>query len=102
MSQSPFQSIIFDQDIQVEIIKDPIKEYSIIIVLLDSLDKNLGNIVLSESEIKVLKEFISISPTYLNDINKCILEIIKDGKIDVLDIPSLIKILKDIYNRKIQ
>jgi len=97
MSSSSFPSIIFDQDIQVDLIKEPIKEDTIITLLLDSLDKNLGNIVLSESEINVLKEFISISPIYLNDINKCILEIIKDGKIDALDIPSLIKILKDIY-----
>ena len=59
--------------------------------------KNLVSITLSESEINILKELISKSPTSLDDINNCILEIIKDGKIDVMDIPPLIKIIKHIY-----
>jgi hypothetical protein len=59
--------------------------------------KNLASITLSESEINILKELISKSPSSLDNINNCILEIIKDGKIDVMDIPPLIKIIKDIY-----
>jgi hypothetical protein len=60
-------------------------------------NKILTNIILDKNEISILKELISLSPDSLNDINKCILEIIKDGKIDALDIPSFIKIVKDIY-----
>ena len=67
------------------------------IILLDSLEKNLGNISLSPTEINMLKEFLSISPSSVEDINKCILEIIKDGKIDAMDIPSFLTIVKDIY-----
>lgn len=60
-------------------------------------NKILTNIILNETELSILKELISLSPDSLNDINKCILEIIKDGKIDALDIPSFLKIVKDIY-----
>lgn len=67
------------------------------LLLNTDVTKNLASITLSESEINILKEFISKNPTSLDDINNCILEIIKDGKIDVLDIPPLIKIVKEIY-----
>lgn len=67
------------------------------LLLNTDITKNLANITLSEKEINILKEFISQSPSYLDDINNCILEIIKDGKIDVMDIPPLIKIIKNIY-----
>jgi|Laugresbdmm110sn_2_1035109.scaffolds.fasta_scaffold17357_1 hypothetical protein len=56
-----------------------------------------SSIVLTDNEISILKQIISINPTFLNDINACVLEIIKDGKIDTMDIPPLIQIIKNLY-----
>ena len=86
MSTLTSTSIINDEQVEilVEVIEsvkepepEPVKEPEpvsdlIITLLLDSFDKNLGSIVLSVSEKNILKEFISINPTSLNDINKCI------------------------------
>lgn len=72
---------------------------SLLILLLDTNSKNIAStmVQLSDSDLSILKELISISPSSFNDINDCILLIIKDGKIDVKDIPPLIKIIKEIY-----
>lgn len=73
-------------------------EKSLFAEILDlETNKNLIKKPLTEKEKSILKELISFCPDSLNDINKCILEIIKDGKIDALDIPSFIYIVKTIY-----
>jgi len=83
---------IFVEDKQVDLSESLLK-----LLINTDVAKNLANITLSESEINILKELISKSPSSLDNINNCILEIIKDGKIDVMDIPPLIQIIKDIY-----
>jgi hypothetical protein len=72
---------------------------SLLVLLIENSNKNIGSpmVQLSDSDLNILKELISVSPSSFNDINDCILLIIKDGKIDVKDIPPLIKIIKDIY-----
>jgi hypothetical protein len=61
------------------------------------LNTNLTCISLTDNEINILKQLISISPGSITTIHDCSLEIIKDGKIDARDIPPLLKIVKDIY-----
>ena len=96
VSESNNDNVINENVINENVIVNESKN-NLTIILLDSLEKNLGNISLSPTEINMLKEFLSISPSSVEDINKCILEIIKDGKIDAMDIPSFLTIVKDIY-----
>jgi hypothetical protein len=71
----------------------------IVLIANSTIGESLGTITitLTPDEINILKQIISVSPDRLNDINNCVLEIIKDGKMDVMDIPPLIKIIEDIY-----
>jgi hypothetical protein len=81
----------------VEQVNENFSQNLLNLIINNDKTKNLVDIPLSESEINILKEIISKSPSCLDDINKCILEIIKDGKIDVMDIPPFITIIKNIY-----
>lgn len=60
-------------------------------------NKQISSIQLSEKEISIIKLLVSNTPDSLLDIKTCILEIIKDGKIDASDIPQFLKIIKDVY-----
>lgn len=101
MDSKPPSLVLLPPDIELETVQPTIQpdlSQSLLTLIADiSVSKNLASIILSETEISILKELLSISPSSLDEINTCILEIIKDGKIDVLDIPPLIKIIKNIY-----
>jgi len=45
----------------------------------------------------VLKNMISLTPNTLNDIEKAVTEIVKDNKIDSVDIPNLIVVIQRVY-----
>lgn len=45
----------------------------------------------------VIKNIISLSPDTLTDIEKAMIETIKDGKIDTKDIPNIIVVIQRIY-----
>jgi len=55
------------------------------------------NITLTENQISILNFVVKNSPSALDDVSCSILEIIKDSKIDLSDIPSFIKIVKVVY-----
>ena len=59
--------------------------------------KNDFNIVLSKTTIDTLCKIINLKPTFLNDIEEILLEVIKDGKIDSKDLPELISIIQKLY-----
>ena len=59
--------------------------------------KNDFNIVLSKTTIDTLCKIINLKPTFLNDIEEILLEVIKDGKIDSKDFPELISIIQKLY-----
>ena len=61
------------------------------------LNKVTSSIQLSEKEISIIRLLVSNTPDTLLNIKTCILEIIKDGKIDASDIPQFITIIKDVY-----
>ena len=53
--------------------------------------------ILNKEYIDILNSLVSISPNLLNDIEKAMFEIMKDGKIDSNDIPFLITIIQKLY-----
>jgi hypothetical protein len=89
-----------------EEIKEKIKE-KINEVITIQVPKNLVELVkeeikqkthiLNKEYIDILNSLVSISPNLLNDIEKAMFEIMKDGKIDSNDIPYLITIIQKLY-----
>jgi len=87
-------------------IKEEIKE-KINEVIAIQIPKNLVDLVkeeikqkthiLNKEYIDILNSLVSISPNLLNDIEKAMFEIMKDGKIDSNDIPFLITIIQKLY-----
>ena len=87
-------------------IKEQIKE-KIDEVITIQIPKNLVDLVkeeikqkthiLNKEYIDILNSLVSISPNLLNDIEKAMFEIMKDGKIDSNDIPFLITIIQKLY-----
>ena len=75
------------------------EEKDIVIELLDILvtNKNVSSIQLTKKQIDVLNIIIANSPSLIKDINTGIISIIKDGRIDALDIPQLIILIKEFY-----
>jgi hypothetical protein len=59
--------------------------------------KNKLYIALTPEVISVIKNIVSLAPNTLTDIEKAMLEVIKDGNIDSKDIPNLIIIVQKLY-----
>jgi len=67
-------------------------------LFLDFIKKsNDSKIVLSKEYIDILKKIINVTPTFLDDIEKSLLEVVKDGKIDSNDVPHLILLIQKLY-----
>jgi hypothetical protein len=89
-----------------EEIKEKIKE-KIDEVITIQVPKNLVELVkeeikqkthiLNKEYIDILNSLVNVSPNLLNDIEKAMFEIMKDGKIDSNDIPYLITIIQKLY-----
>ena len=87
-------------------IKEEIKE-KIDQVIAIQIPKNLVDLVkeeikqkthiLNKEYIDILNSLVNKSPDLLNDIEKAMFEIMKDGKIDSNDIPYLITIIQKLY-----
>jgi hypothetical protein len=60
-------------------------------------NKNISTIQLNEKEISIIQFLAKNSPDFLNGVKTCLLEIIKDGKIDSNDIPQFFILIKNIY-----
>ena len=58
---------------------------------------NNSNIVLSKESIDILNKIINLTPNFLDDVEKSLLEVIKDGKIDSNDLPHLILLIQKLY-----
>jgi len=89
-----------------EQIKEEIKEKTDEIITI-KVPKNLVDLVkeeikqktyiLNKEYIDILNSLVNTSPLLLNDIEKAMFEITKDGKIDSNDIPYLITIIQKLY-----
>lgn len=72
---------------------------------IDLVKKSLENeyttkklsIPLTPEVISIINSIITLKPNILTDIEKAIIETIKDGKIDSKDIPNLIIVMQNIY-----
>ena len=85
---------------KVDTVNENVLLKSLLVLIENStIGQSLGTVTISlkPDEINILKQIISLSPDSLSNINNGILEIIKDGRIDVMDIPPFIKIIKEIY-----
>jgi hypothetical protein len=66
-------------------------------IIVDEEEKNKYTIILNDDVINIINKIISQIPNKLNDIEKSLKEVIKDGKINVSDIPELIILVQSIY-----
>lgn len=97
---------ILDTNIIIEEIKEEIRE-KIDEVIAVQIPVNLVDLVkeeikqkthiLNKEYIDILNSLVGKSPKLLNDIEKAMFEIMKDGKIDSNDIPFLITIIQKLY-----
>lgn len=92
---------VINKEVKTESLLESLSEQLFVDIVKKSLVnediKNKITIKLSDDVIKVINNIISLSPNTLTDIEKSSIEIIKDGKIDSKDIPSLIIIVQRIY-----
>jgi len=67
-------------------------------LFLDFIKKsNDSKVVLSKESIDILNKIFSLTPNFLDDIEKSLLEVVKDGKIDSVDIPHLVLLIQKLY-----
>ena len=59
--------------------------------------RNKINIKLNKNELNILTHILKYSPDFLSEIEKVIIEIVKDNKIDSNDIPNLIILIQKLY-----
>ena len=62
-----------------------------------TLEIPFSNVTLSQSEVIILRNIISNSPQNIQDIETCILDIVKDKTIDSSDIPKIMNLFKQMY-----
>ena len=74
-----------------------LEEKSLIELLVSEEIKSKINIKLNKNEILVINNILKYSPDFLNDVEKSIIEIVKDDRIDTNDIPNLIIIIQKLY-----
>jgi len=55
-------------------------------------------IQISPQSIAILQQIVTNQPDFIQDIVKQIISIVKDGKLDASDIPSIILLIKDVVN----
>lgn len=94
--------ILPEEDVPKEDVpKEDVIEKMIIQSLVDILSKKINDenikIDLSKESIAIIDKIIKASPEFLDDIEKSMVEIIKDNKIDSNDIPNLITVIQKLY-----
>ena len=82
----------------VEPVVDPMVKLAEILLANELNKENIPNsISLTKEQLSIIKELVANSPNSLKDINEAFLSILSDGKINVIDIPQFIRIIKDVY-----
>lgn len=80
----------------IDIIIDSEKK-SLLELLVSEEIKGKIDIKLNNNDLTVITNILKYSPEFLNDIEKAIIEIIKDNRIDSNDIPNFIIIIQKLY-----
>ena len=65
--------------------------------VLKSEVKNNTGITLTSEATSIILKLLEASPTYFNDIEKTLVEIIKDNKINTNDIPNVVILIQKLY-----
>ncbi len=81
---------------EVENISKTLSELFLDIIKTGNLNKDI-KIVLSKEATDILVKIIGIKPTFIDDVEKSLLEVVKDGKIDSNDLPHLILLIQKLY-----
>lgn len=94
-------SEVINKEEKTESLLENLSEQIFVDIVKKSLEnediKNKITIKLNVDVIKIINNIITLSPNTLTDIEKAIVEIVKDGKIDSKDIPNLIVVIQRIY-----
>jgi len=101
-------NVVIDEDIRLvtqdvsKTVTEEIKLPEVILkklsdVFLDFIKKNNDYKVGLSEYIDILNKIINVTPNFLYDIEKSLLEVVKDGKIDSKDIPHLILLIQKLY-----
>jgi uncharacterized protein YpuA (DUF1002 family) len=90
------------EDVNVEDVVIPSLEMLSLVDLLVKIntsdeEKKIFRIDLDKDSINVLTKLLSESPEFFGDIEKILVEIVKDNKIDLNDIPIIIVLIQKLY-----
>lgn len=100
-SPTPTPSPIPELQAAVETAVSSIVEQTLVELVKKSFEnedmKKKISISLTPEVINIINNIVTLTPDTLDDIEKAIFEIIKDGKIDSKDIPNLIVVIQKMY-----
>lgn len=80
----------------VEDISKTLSQLFLDVLKTGNLNKDI-KIVLTKEATDILVKIIGINPTFIDDVEKSLLEVVKDGKIDSSDLPHLILLIQKLY-----
>ena len=79
-----------------ELISKTFSELLLDVIKSGNLNKDI-KIVLSKEATDILIKIIGLNNRFLYDVEKCLSELVKDGKIDSSDLPNLILLIQKLY-----
>jgi len=99
------EHVVTEPVVEEHVVTESVVNTLIINTLVELLKKSLENgdvknklyISLTPEVTSVINNIVTLTPDTFNDIEKAIIEVIKDGKIDSKDIPNLIIIVQKLY-----
>jgi hypothetical protein len=59
--------------------------------------KNNTGITLSEDVVLIVLKLLKTAPSYFNNVEKTFVEIVKDNKLDAIDMPNVIVLVQELY-----
>jgi fused signal recognition particle receptor len=108
-AESVFKKIIVGVEVEVDILENGKNELTeLFLDIIKKYDEkntdadnyfNKMNIQINKEIIEFIQKMIIKTPTLLNEIEKLLIEVIKDNKIDSNDIPTFILIIQILYER---
>jgi len=80
-----------------EVVPPPAAIEPAVTIVPELLANTVPSFKLNPSQMNILKVILTNSPSTLTNLNTCLLEIIKDGKIDATDVPSFMIMIQELY-----
>lgn len=91
------ESIIDPSNISIEVVGEKFLIDLMKRILENEIERNKLSIKLTPDIINTINNIIAVSPNTINDIEKSLNIVIKDGKIDSKDVPELIILIQRLY-----